>query len=321
MRNDFVLPDEYSTLHATIEDALSHRTGMPGHDLSWFHKNVSIESGVQSFRHLPLTAELRTRWQYCNLMFITVSYLVESWTGKWLGDFLKTRIYEPLNMTSTFFSLKDARESEASGGNPLATGYLWSNYTQTNYEVPWMDAPQVSGAGATISNVLDYTKWLRCHMTKSAPLSPAGHDALRTPRMISAGLHNETTGFRGADSYALGWMESNYRGETMIWHTGGLPGFLTVMLYFPRLQWGLTMMVNGGDARALVVPFMRLLDDMMGVPEEDRYDVGKEQTLRLKDAFETLKNARELLYPNAPRGKATIPLSLTLESYAGVSLA
>ena len=34
MRDDFVRPDEYTTFHATIEDALSHRTGMPRHDLS-----------------------------------------------------------------------------------------------------------------------------------------------------------------------------------------------------------------------------------------------------------------------------------------------
>lgn len=30
MRDDFLLPDPYVTEHATIEDILSHRTGLPG---------------------------------------------------------------------------------------------------------------------------------------------------------------------------------------------------------------------------------------------------------------------------------------------------
>ena len=32
--NDFVLPDYYATTHTTLEDALSHRSGMPRHEWS-----------------------------------------------------------------------------------------------------------------------------------------------------------------------------------------------------------------------------------------------------------------------------------------------
>ena len=34
IRDDFVMEEEYATGHITIEDALSHRTGMPRHDAS-----------------------------------------------------------------------------------------------------------------------------------------------------------------------------------------------------------------------------------------------------------------------------------------------
>ena len=320
IREDFVLADEYATVHATIEDALSHRTGMPRHDLSYGRPKMTVREVVENLRHLPMTAEIRTRFQYCNMMYIVISHFIESWTGMWLGDFLRTRIYEPLSMYSTFFSLSDAQKAAASGGPSLATPYYWTNKTRTYHSLPWLDAPQESGCGATISNVLDYVKWLRCMMTMSAPLSAAGHHALRSPRIISGPVTDEPTGFRGSEAYALGWSVSNYRGEVLMWHTGGLSGFSSVMMYFPRLQWGITMMANGGQGAAIQILLFKLIDDMLGIPEQARFDWAPLMELNETLELETLKNARNLLFPNAPEEKDSIPLSLPLESYAGVRL-
>lgn len=35
LSGDFVLSNEYATSHITLEDALSHRSGLPGHDASY----------------------------------------------------------------------------------------------------------------------------------------------------------------------------------------------------------------------------------------------------------------------------------------------
>lgn len=56
---------------------------------------------VRSLRYLPLTKGLRERYQYCNVMFVVVSYVVERVSGMWLGDFLRERVWEPLGMKST----------------------------------------------------------------------------------------------------------------------------------------------------------------------------------------------------------------------------
>ena len=106
IRDDFVLPDPYFTEHVTIEDALSHRSGMPRHDISYGGTDEKGEKRgvrdlVRSLRDLPLSAPLRTKFQYCNMMYVTVSHVIESLTGVWLGDFLKDNIWEPLGMQST----------------------------------------------------------------------------------------------------------------------------------------------------------------------------------------------------------------------------
>jgi CubicO group peptidase (beta-lactamase class C family) len=108
IRDDFVLENDYATTHTTIEDALSHRSGLPRHDFSYGGlrdgKKATIKDTVRDLRYLKLTAEPRTTFQYCNLMFVVASHVVESLTGVWLGDFLKEQIWEPLGMKSTVSS-------------------------------------------------------------------------------------------------------------------------------------------------------------------------------------------------------------------------
>ena len=105
IRDDFVLEDDYATTHTTIEDALSHRSGMPRHDISYGgtyddHEGTPRDL-VRALRYLPLTAEPRTKFQYCNMMYITISHVIETVTGTWLGDYLKEKIWGPLEMNST----------------------------------------------------------------------------------------------------------------------------------------------------------------------------------------------------------------------------
>lgn len=105
IRDDFVLENNYATSHTTIEDVLSHRSGMPRHDFSYGGKYEGHEGGprdvVRALRYLPLTAEPRTKYQYCNMMYVAASHVIETITGVWLGDFLRERIWEPLGMRST----------------------------------------------------------------------------------------------------------------------------------------------------------------------------------------------------------------------------
>ena len=310
------MKDEYMTTHVTLEDAASHRTGQPGYDLPWAVTNDSLRDVVRKFRYLSPTAEIRTKWQYCNMMFIAISYLVEKVTGLWLGEFLRTRIYEPLNMTTTFFALSDARAAVAAGRVSLAQGYAWNNLTRSYISLPYMDKPVVSGAGATISTVLDYVKWLRCLMTMAPPLSTAGHTAIRQPR-ITAPPNIEGTGFADYDFYALGLQVSFYRGELMIWHTGALPGFGTIMAFLPEKQWGVVSMANTFEGGSVVNEILAfgLLDDMLGIPASERYDWGKRAEEVLANASFVLNHAREIVYPEAPR--SPVPHALPLQEYAG----
>lgn len=318
IRDDFVLPDEYATTHVTLEDALSHRTGMPGHDASYGGPNWTVKDVARSLRHLPMTAEIRQKWQYCNMMYMTMSHVIETLTGHWLGDLLYERIWKPLSMTRTYFSLRQAQAAVDTGAASLAQGYIWNNLTKEYLPVKPIDMAGVSGAGAVISNVLDYAKWLRFLMDKAPPLSETGHDALRRPRIP---IENPPSpDITGVGAYALGWELMNYHGEPLIMHDGGLPGFGATVGYLPRKRWGFAMMANTAGTSNVVQAVLvnRLLGDKLGIPDKERESTPSWYEDMLKQRAERLHNPRKYLYPNAPSGKDVIPLARSSKAYTGL---
>ncbi|KAL8868157.1 MAG: hypothetical protein Q9174_005175, partial [Haloplaca sp. 1 TL-2023] len=316
IRDDFVLPDEYATEHVTLEDAASHRTGMPRHDASYGWPGSELRDVVRNLRNLPMTAEIRTRFQYCNMMFMTLSHIIETLTGSWLGDTLRERIWKPLNMTRTYFSLDQAKQTVENGAAHLARGYSWNNHTNKFIESEWMNIPLLSGAGNIISNVEDYARWLRFLIDQSPPLSKTGHMALRHPRIV---LEDQIfPGFTGVSTYALGWMVENYRGEPFISHSGGTPGFGALVGYLPNRKYGFVMMGNSvlTSNIAQIILQARLLDDLLAVPQEERGDTGAlVENFLLKPQREKMQDPIQTLYPSAPTGKHAIPLSRPLSDH------
>lgn len=273
IRDDFVLENHYATTHTTIEDALSHRSGLPRHDTSYGgpdgHKWTPKET-VRHLRYLPITAEPRTKWQYCNLMFVVIAHVIETLTGSALQDIIRARILKPLNMESTYFSTEEARKAP----EDFAQGYDY--YDGAFHEVAEFWLPEVSGAGFIVSNVLDYSKWARSMMDASGPLSTAAYTELWTPRML-IGPSKEPTPYTGPNSYALGWETGVYNGYQFFQHGGGMDAYGASFILFPALRYGVVAFGNTAStsnwAEETVMSY--LIDNKLGVPKEKRFDFKK----------------------------------------------
>ena len=266
---DFAVQDEYASSHITLEDALSHRSGLPGHMLTLGRKG-SVRDIVRSLRHLPMEKEIRTTWQYSNAMFIAVSHAIEKVTGKSLDEFLHERIWDPLGMDCTSLSLDDALFHVSENQVNLAIPYAWSNsmLSEGPVQLPYCKAT-LSGAGGIISNVLDYAKYVRSMIRKSGPLSEVGYDEVLEPRSI---MPNVVPQFKLQMMYSLGWMCGVYRGERVFLHPGGLDGMTSAMIFLPDRDWGVVAFCNalswGQEELA-----WKLIDDLLSVPQEDRVDL------------------------------------------------
>jgi CubicO group peptidase (beta-lactamase class C family) len=266
---DFVLQSAYATTHITLEDCLSHRTGMPSH-----HADLgghSVKENTRNLRHLAMSQELRTTWQYSNHMYWAVSRMIEVHCGMELGRFLKEKLWKPLSMDTTFLSIKDAQEYvNQKEGFDMAKPHMWDEEANDFKILPYWDDVGISGAGAVVSNVVDYAKWIRSFITQAGPLSAAGYSAVASPHMIMPPISPR---FTGPICYGFGWWISAYHGERVLFHPGGLIGFTASMICLPDKKWGAVGMCNGTSDAALDAPLWHLVDEFLGVPQNERTDV------------------------------------------------
>ncbi len=65
----FKLYDPFASERVTPRDLVSHRTGLPRHGLVWYHNTTATRRELfERLQHLEPTKDLRSFWQYQNLM-------------------------------------------------------------------------------------------------------------------------------------------------------------------------------------------------------------------------------------------------------------
>jgi CubicO group peptidase (beta-lactamase class C family) len=330
IRDDFVLSDPIRTVQVTLEDAVSHRTGIPRHELSYGYEGVRTTRDLtRNLRNLYFHNELRTKFEYCNTPFVAASHALETVTGKPLAEYMREKLWGPIGMDATFGGYSDAAKCVKDRGLVLAKGTVWSKFLGdpkesegTLVEEDHMDFPEISGAGWAISNADDYAKWMRAWLdTSSSPLSEDLKKELWLPRSIVPPDEAYNAAFEGTLTYALGWFVSTYKGHMLYWHPGGIIGAGSYLLLCPDLKFGVTLLANGQDASFKLKNLATdILDEAISIPENDRI-LGKkcdEHVYALYKKFAgDMEKARDKMYPAVADHKPT-PHALPLEAYCGI---
>ncbi|KAK6077042.1 Protein flp [Seiridium cupressi] len=306
MPEEFVLSDEWASRHITIEDALSHRTGYPRHDLSI---SKTTEELVHRLRYLPLSAEPRAKFQYCNHMFNMMGYLVTKLAGLSLGEFFHTYLWGPMGMNSTFLGAHDPRYKAS--GLPIAEGYWYKLSTGEYIAQPILDESADEGAGSTVSSVLDYVKYLRVMMSEAKPMTKAGHRELKSARSF---WDRPGPPFVGPTTYSLGWASGIFQDEQVWFHGGFVSTFRTEMLMIPSKDIGIVVMVNS-PLDGIKIVLYRILYDLFNVEEEKRFNHEEQAKQTFKFLLEYIKASPERLYPELPSPPQ--PPTLSLVSHTG----
>lgn len=315
IREDFVLADTHATMNTTLEDALSHRSGLPGHEIAMTaaNPNETLQDAVRKLRHLPLAYSPRTTFNYCNHMYMVVSHVLQEITGDSLGAMLKRRIWDPLGMHDTYFAIQDLKDDPFLKSK-LVRGYTWVPEKEHFVLEPFLNYAPTTGTGAIVSNVLDYAKWLKSWIYQAGPMSAEGYAALLRPRTIMSEGLDQLNPPAPYHLYALGWFLDTYRGEQVYMHSGSWPGFRILVGFLPQKEFAFVMMGNSESAKyAQYRLFLYLMDRLHGIqgeqPESRPPDVAKEQR---KPA-----NSTEAVSLISDHVGHHIPRSLPLDEYCG----
>jgi CubicO group peptidase (beta-lactamase class C family) len=114
------------------------------------HGDVSNEEYARNVARLPLNSQPGTQFEY-GISTNILGRVVEVVSGKMLGEFLQERIFDPLQMTDTGFSVgKNELDRVAQGFDPETGGRPW--YLGDASRLRKME----SGAGGLWSTLSDY---------------------------------------------------------------------------------------------------------------------------------------------------------------------
>jgi CubicO group peptidase (beta-lactamase class C family) len=304
---EFRLYDRTATELMTPRDLVTHRSGLPRHDLVWYNATLSGKQIVERLQYLEPSESFRDKFQYNNLMFMTAGYLAERVGGKPWQEAVRARIFEPLGMTGCNFSVKDSQQAP-----DFAKPY--DDRDDKIVEIPFRDITNAGPAGSINSGVADMARWLVVQTHKGKIdgrqiISSAVLAGIQTPHM-TIGVPQERKEIAPA-GYALGWMVDDYRGHRRVHHGGGIDGFTAQTVLFPDDGLGLCVLSNMGGTGLPELVSRHGADRVLGLAP---FDWSGEELVKKKKSKAATKTAKAK--KDTVRRSGTAPAH-KLDEYAG----
>ena len=243
----FKLQDNLATERMTVRDLLTHRSGLPRHDLLWYGSNFTRQEVFKRLQYLQPTRDLRTDFQYQNIMYMVAGYLVGEINDCSWEQFVKERIFDPLGMVGSNFSTEQT-QSTANYARPYKEKHGTVNQIPFFKSVGESDA--VGPAGSIISCVSEMVAWMQVHLSSgmysnSQFVSSATLEEMHKPQMVMRNMPSwaERLGLE-LGCYGLGWMIHSYKGHTLVHHGGHIDGFSILVSFIPKENLGVVVLSN-----------------------------------------------------------------------------
>ena len=262
----FRLYDAQAGERLTPRVLVTHRSGLPRHDLVWYNNRTATrEDLVRRLAYLPPTADLREKWQYNNMMFLTAGFLVETLTGKTWEDSVRTLVFDPLGMSRSNFSVLESQKDK-----DFALPY--DERDGKIVKIPFRDISLVGPAGSINSSANEMSRWVTVHINggKFGDKQVIGANTLadlHTPYMTTGGVSTRPD-ITAAD-YALGWMVDNYRGHGRVHHGGNIDGFSAMVSLLPNDGLGFVVLTNKNGTALAELLIRTAIDRVLGLEAVD----------------------------------------------------
>src|SRR6185369_13284013 len=197
---------------------------------------------IEKMSHIKATYPFRTISGYTNAAFLTAGEIIPKATGMQWEDFIKSKIFEPLEMKNTLALSKDF---------PNAANKC-SPYTKAEgklMKIPFCLIDNLAPAGSISSSVNDLSHWVMMQLDKGIyqgkQVVPASAiDQTRLAHSILGNNPNPLFNKAHFSLYGLGWGLEEYEGRLIVSHTGGVNGFVTSVTLLPEEKLGIVVLTN-----------------------------------------------------------------------------
>jgi CubicO group peptidase (beta-lactamase class C family) len=235
----------------TIRHLLSHAEGFP-EDNPWGDRQLAISDEQMSAMMrggIPFSNAPGVEYEYSNYGFAILGRIVARVSGISYGEYVTRSILQPLAMTSTTF-----QPSEVPAGR-LAHGYRWED-AQWKEEALLPDGAfgAMGGMLTTVPDLARYvgallTAWPPRHDPDDAPIRRSSLREMQQvwrPRAASVRADPVNGAVQldaGGYGFGLG-VSQTCDFDAIVGHTGGLPGFGSIMRWLPEYGVGIIAFGN-----------------------------------------------------------------------------
>ncbi|OMP78996.1 serine hydrolase [[Flexibacter] sp. ATCC 35208] len=215
------IPDYPQGNQVTIHMLLNQTTGitdytsLPETDLHADVLDVAPADFIKSFQSQPYLFTPGSRWAYSNSNYFLLGYIVEKVTGESFANYLK-KITDKAGLKNTGMDRPDTLL-------PYRThGYM------EDYNIPFYTMSGPYAAGGMYSTVDDLLAW---------------DQALLGNKVLSeATTRKMTTAYMG--HYGYGLMIDSLVNHPRIWHSGGIPGYRSVISWYKDGDFNVIVLSN-----------------------------------------------------------------------------
>lgn len=216
----------------TIEHLLTHTSGLK----SFTNLDNYPQFSVQDLTHEELLAIVKdhpmdfepgAQYAYNNTGYYLLGMIIEVVSGMSYADFMRTQIFEPLDMKSAYYLYDEPIiKQRASGYQKNAAG----NYENASYvcmKIPF-------SAGALGAKVEDLVKW-DLALRGEVLLDKEMQQRMYTPVKLKDGKQ---------ENYGYGWGLGEHHGQGVINHSGGINGFASFIARFLEKELSVIILAN-----------------------------------------------------------------------------
>ena len=278
---EFKMYDPYVTQNFTIGDLLTHRSGLGlgAGDLMFFPggSKFTIDDILRSFQFQTPVSDFRTKYDYDNLLYVVAGEVIKRVSGKPWDHFVQDEIMDELDMDNSVGIYQNI------SNNPnVAYPHSSENQKIQQIDVYVKNDGSLGAAGGIYSSVRDMSKWVIMHLNEGlfgdkltdTLISQSNHRQLwkiHTNIAYNAyGSEMYNTHYRG---YGLGFNLRDENGFTIVQHSGGLPGMLSMVTMIPELKAGIIVLTNSSPGGlSLVTLTNEIKDKILGVDGIDWLD-------------------------------------------------
>jgi CubicO group peptidase (beta-lactamase class C family) len=240
---DFNMKDPWVTRELNLTDILCHRIGMETFqgDFMYWTSALTEADVVKKFGELTPMYGFRSKWGYTNAGFVVAGECIQKITNESWESNVKKKIFIPLQMNRTV-----ALSAEIPSQQNIAAPHTLVFDTLKLLPYPIID--NLAPAGSVCSSVSDMSHWLICQLDNGKyngiPVIPFPViQETRKPRSI-IGNSNPPFNRSHFSLYGLGWELTDYEGREIVYHGGGVNGFLTSVTMIPEEKLGVIVLTN-----------------------------------------------------------------------------